>query len=155
MKNRTSGFTLVELMVVVVVVGIAALLLTQIPLFTFSSWRKGSERLKMQRDANLVMIKIQRELRPAEDSLVFPHVEDVEEDKLGIGDDWFYVDKEGTTGFLYDFVHGPVGNEKLVVKGDEGTDFKVIREGSAINMTLTLVRENVDIILSTAVKPRN
>ena len=142
-------------MVVVVVVALVVLITTQIPLFSLSSWTKGTERLKMQRDAHYAMVKIQHELRPAEDSLVFPHVEEVEEDKLGIDDDWFYVDKEGTTGFLYDLVQGPVGNEKLVVKGDEGTDFKVIREGSAVKMTLTLVRENVDIILTTAVKPRN
>jgi len=159
-KNRTSGFTLVELMVVVVLVAVVVLVSTQIPLFTFSFWRKGMERLKLQRDANYAMIKIQRELRPAEDSLVSPHVEDegVEEDELGIGDVLYYVDKTGTSEedeFFYDLVRKSNGNPELVVKGDEGTDFKVIREGNAIKMTLTLLRGDVDVILTTAVEPRN
>jgi len=160
-KNRNSGFTLVELMVVVLVVGIAVLLFTQMPLFSLSSWNKGAQRLKMQRDAHYATIRIQRKLRPAsftEDPLVSLD-EYVEEEgyyrKLGIGDDWFYVDKEEVSDFFNDFVQESGGDKELIVEGDEGTDFEVILEGSAIKMTLTLARGNVQTILKTAVKPRN
>jgi len=161
-NNRTSGFTLVELMVVVLVVGVVVLLFTQIPLFSVSSWTKGSQRLKMQRDAHYATIRIQRKLRPAsftEDPLVSLD-QYVEEEgyyrKLGIGDDWFYVDKEEASDFFNDFVQESGGNKELIVEGDEGTDFEVILEGSAIiKMTLTLARGNVQTILRTSVKPRN
>jgi len=144
-----------------VVVGVAVLLFTQIPLFSVSSWTKGSQRLKMQRDAHYATIRIQRKLRPAsftEDPLVSLD-EYVEEEgyyrKLGIGDDWFYVDKEEASDFFNDFVQKSGGNKELIVEGDEGTDFEVILEGSAIKMTLTLARGNVQTILRTSVKPRN
>jgi len=153
-ENRTSGFTLVELMVVVLLVGLAVLVFTQIPLFGLSSWTKGSERLKMQRDANLVMIKIQRKLRPA--SFTEDPVVSVPNDStLVIAEDSFYVDKEEASDFFNDFVQESGGNKELIVEGDEGTDFEVIREGNTINMKLTLVRGNVGSVLRTAVKPRN
>lgn len=152
MKNKTSGFTLVELMVVILVVGLAVLLFTQIPLFSLSSWRKGSERLKMQRDAHYAMIRIQRKLRPASftgDPLVSLDEYVGEEDyyrKLWIGGDSFYVDGD------YDLVQN---GDIVIISGEENTEFIVERNGDTINMELTLVRGNVDIILRTAVKPRN
>jgi prepilin-type N-terminal cleavage/methylation domain-containing protein len=154
MKNRNSGFTLVELLVVALVVGVAVLFLTQIPLFSLSSWRKGSQRLKMQRDAHYATIRIQRKLRPAsftED----PVVSIPDDSTLVIGKDHFYVDKQETSDFFNDFVQESGGNKELIVEGDLGTDFNVIPEGSAIKMTLTLARGNVQTILRTAVKPRN
>jgi len=154
MKNRNSGFTLAELMVVVLVVGLVVLLFTQIPLFTVSSWNKGVQRLKMQRDAHYAMIKIQHELRPA--SFTEDPVVSVPNDStLVIGEDSFCVDEDETSDFFNDFVQESGENKELIVEGDEGTDFKVIPEGSAIKMTLTLVRGNVQTILRTSVKPRN
>ena len=154
MKNRNSGFTLVELMVVVLVVALVVLLSTQIPLFGLSSWRKGSERLKLQRDAHYAVLRIQRKLRPAsftED----PVVSIPNDSTLVIGEDSFYVDEDETSDFFNDFVQESGGDKELIVEGELGTDFKVIPEGSAIKMTLTLARGNVQTILSTSVKPRN
>ena len=154
MKNRNSGFTLVELVVVVLVVGLVVLLFTQIPLFSMSSWRKGTGRLRMQRDAHYAMIRIQHRLRPASFT-VAPRVSVPNDSILVIGEDSFYVDQEGTSDFFSDLVRESGENKELIVEGELGTDFKVIPQGSAINMTLTLVRGNVEIILKTAVKPRN
>ncbi len=136
------------------VVGVAVLLFTQIPLFSVSSWTKGSQRLKMQRDAHYAMIRIQRKLRPA--SFTEDPVVSVPDDStLVIGEDSFYVDKEEASDFFNDFIQESGGNKELIVEGDEGTDFEVILEGSAIKMTLTLARGNVQTILRTSVKPRN
>jgi len=129
MRNRTSGFTLVELMVVVVVVGIAVLFFTQIPLFSLSSWNKGAQRLKMQRDANLMMIKIQRKLRPASSPIV-------------------EVSDPPTTLVI--------DGESFVLDGDTGTQFSDVTNTDGVwNVNLTLVREGVQTTLRTAVKPRN
>jgi len=150
-KNRTSGFTLVELMVVVLLVGLAVLVFTQIPLFGLSSWRKGSERLRMQRDANLMMIKIRRKLRPASSSNI-----DVSDSHTLVIDQ-----NTGEKFFLNDQNHlsyqGPEGTPELVIPGDTGTtQFNVTNPtGTIINVTLTLVREGVQTTLRTAVKPRN
>jgi len=148
-KNRTSGFTLVELIVVVLVVALVVLVATQIPLFSLSSWTKGSERLKMQRDAHLVMIKIQRELRPA--SLSNIDVSDSSKLVIDLNTDesfflqenqFFYQDSDGT--------------QELVIEGDVGTQFNVTNPtGTIINVALTLARGNVQTTLRTAVKPRN
>ena len=132
MKNRTSGFTLVELMVVVLVVALVVLISTQIPLFSLSSWRKGANRLRMQRDAHLVMIKIQRKLRPASSSINV------------------YVDPEDPCTLFID-------DESFVtLEGDNGSRFfDVINTDGVWNVNLTLVREGVQTTLRTAVKPRN
>jgi len=154
MKNKTSGFTLVELMVAVLIVALLVLVSTQIPLFSLGSWKKGADRLKMQRDAHYAIIKIQHELRPA--SFTEDPVVSVPNDStLVIGEDSFCVDEDETSDFFNDFVQESGENKELIVEGDEGTDFKVNPEGSAIKMTLTLARGNVRTILRTSVKPRN
>jgi prepilin-type N-terminal cleavage/methylation domain-containing protein len=128
-KNRNSGFTLVELIVVVLVVGLVVLIFTQIPLFGLSSWTKGSERLKLQRDANLVMIKIQRKLRPASSPIV-------------------EVSDPPTTLVI--------DGESFVLEGDTGTQFFDVTSTDGVwNVNLTLVRGGVQTTLRTAVKPRN
>ena len=155
MKKRNSGFTLLELMVVVLVVGLLVLVFTQIPLFSLSSWRKGTDRLRMQRDAHYAMIKIQHELQPASFT-VAPIIYVPDDSTLVIGEGSFYVDKDETGSFFNDLVQESSGNKELVVEGDSGTDFKVSLNGSLIEITLTLVKETVATVkLKTAVKPRN
>ena len=129
-KNGTSGFTLVELMVVVLLVALVALVSTQIPLFSVSSWRKGAERLRMQRDANLTMIKIQRELRPA--------LSDVD---VAVSED--------PTKLV-------INSKVFVLEGDEGTKFFPATNTDGVwNISFILKRGNVQTTLRTVVKPRN
>ena len=159
MKKRNSGFTLVELMVVVLVVGLVVLVTTQIPLFSLSSWRKGAERLRMQQDAHYAMLRMQRKLRPASFTGEVSFTDYVEgEDyyrKLGIGDVLFYVDKDSQSDSFNDLVQESGGEKEQVVKGDSGTTFQVTSSNAnLVTMTFTLVRENVQTILKTAVKPR-
>jgi len=150
MRDRTSGFTLVELMVVVLVVSLVVLVTTQIPLFSLSSWRKGADRLRMQRDADYAMLRIQRKLRSASLSDI-----DVVSDPstlvidLNTGENFSLQENQL-------FYQDPEGVQELVVEGDAGTQFNVTNPtGTIINVTLTLARENVQTILKTAVKPRN
>ena len=149
MKNRTSGFTLVELMVVVLLVGLVVLVTTQIPLFSLSSWRKGSERLKLQRDAHYAVLRIQRKLRSA--SLSDIDVSDPSRLIIDLNTDENFS-LQGDQLFYQD----PVGVQELVIEGDAGTQFNVTSNNNGtINVTLTLARESVQTILKTAVKPRN
>jgi prepilin-type N-terminal cleavage/methylation domain-containing protein len=155
MENRVSGFTLVELMVVVLVVGLVVLLFTQIPLFSLSSWRKGTDRLKMQRDARYAMLRIQRKLRPASFT-VAPMVSAPDDSTLVIGEDSFYVDGDSQSDFFNDLVQESGGEKEQVVEGDSGTTFQIaIPNASLVTMTFTLIRGNVQTTLRTAVKPRN
>jgi len=149
MKNRNSGFTVVELMVVILVAGLVVLVSTQIPLFSLGSWRKGTDRLRMQRDGHYAIIKIQRELRPAS-SL---DIDTSDPSRLVIDsntDESFFL--QGSQ-FFY---QNPYQVQELIIEGDAGTQFNATTSGETINITLTLVREKVGtIILETAVKPRN
>jgi prepilin-type N-terminal cleavage/methylation domain-containing protein len=149
MKKRDSGFTLVELMVVVLLVGLVVLVSSQIPLFNLSFWTRATDRLKMQREAHYAIIKIQHELRPAASLNV-----DVSDPSRLIIDlsteESFFL--EGSQLFYQD----PYQVQESVVEGDAGTQFNVTRGSETINITLTLVREKVGTItLKTAVKPRN
>lgn len=150
MRNRTSGFTLVELMVVVLVVGLVVLVTTQIPLFSLSSWRKGADRLRMQRDADYAMLRIQRKLRSASLSDI-----DVVSDPSTLVIDLNTGENFSLQGNQL-FYQDPEGVQELVVEGDAGTQFNVTNPtGTIINITLTLARGNVQTTLKTAVKPRN
>jgi len=147
-KNRTSGFTLVELMVVVLMVGLLVLVSTQIPLFSLSSWRKGTERLRMQRDAHYAMLRVQYKLKPVSSSNI-----DVSDPSklvidLNTGESFFLQENQL-------FYQDPEGVQELVIEGDAGTQFNVTSNNGTINITLVLTKGNVQAILKTAVKPRN
>jgi len=147
-KNRNSGFTLVELMVVVLLVSLVVLVSTQIPLFSLSSWTKGTERLKMQRDAHLFMIKIQHELRPASDFNAYPNQLDIEPDKS------FFWDKDNDK-----LCYQKAGKDELVIDG-KVTQFDVTEVTGTdgrrtINISLALLRGGGETTLTTTVSPRN
>lgn len=147
-KNRNSGFTLVELMVVVLMVGLLVLVSTQIPLFSLSSWRKGTERLRMQRDAHYAMLRVQYKLKPVSSSNI-----DVSDPSklvidLNTGESFFLQENQL-------FYQDPEGVQELVIEGDADTQFNVTSNNGTINITLILTKGNVQAILKTAVKPRN
>ncbi len=148
MKKRNSGFTLVELMVVVLVVGLVVLVTTQIPLFSLSSWRKGADRLRMQRDVDYAMLRIQRKLRPASSSNVYVSDPSTLVINLNTGENFSL---QGNQLFYQD----PAGVQELVIEGDAGTQFNVTSNNGTINITLILTKGNIQAILKTAVKPRN
>ena len=148
--KRKVRFTLVELIVVVLVVGLVLLVISQIPLFSLSSWTKGSQRLKLQRDAYYAMLMIQHQLRPARVSDVdVPNPYTV------------YVDPSTGECFFFDtgekklFYCKDAGSQELIMEGGAGTQFDVSRDDGIINITLTLERGNVGATLRTVIKPRN
>jgi len=148
MEKKDSGFTLIEVMVVVVIVGLIALISSQLPLFSLSSWTQGSERLKLQRDAYYAMLMIQRQLRPARIS------------RISVPDPYtIIIDPSTNERFFFDgnklFYYNDAGSEELVIEGEAGTLFDVSRNDGMINITLTLTRKNVDAILRTVIEPRN
>jgi len=140
-------------MVVVLLVGLVALVSTQIPLFSLSSWRKGTERLRMQRDANVAMIRIQRRLRPASNHDV-PDPCTLEIDQ-GTGEK-FFLD-----GNRLSYQTSAVAPTEVVIGGADApfyvTSFDVASSDDIVNIALTLKmkRENVKTTLRTTVKPRN
>lgn len=155
MKNRASGFTLVELMVVILLIGLAVSVLSQIPLFTSNSWRKGVERLRMQRDAHLAIITIQHKLRPASNALVRvpnPYTLNINQDT---GESFSF---DGNALFYQASGEAP----KELVIGGEGAPFDVtsfdVANGDGIIhivLILKMKRESIKTTLRTAVKPRN
>ena len=151
MKNKSAGFTLVELMVVVVVLGLVALIASQIPLFSLSSWTQGSERLKLQRDAYYAMLMIQHQLRPARRS----KVEVLPESYTII------IDPSTNERFFFDegekmlYYWKDAGSQELILEGGKDTQFVVSEKNGIVNVTLILERENVDATLRTMIKPRN
>jgi len=149
MKKRNSGFTVVELMVVILLVGLVVLISTQIPLFSLSFWTRATDRLKMQRDAHYAMIKIQHELRPAASLNV--DVSDPSRLVINLStEESFFL--EGSQLFYQD----PYQVQELIIEGDTGTQFNVSRSSGTINIALTLAREKAGTItFETAVKPRN
>jgi len=147
-KNRNSGFTLVELMVVVLMVGLLVLVSTQIPLFSLSSWRKGTERLRMQRDAHYAMLRVQYKLKPVSSSNI--DVSDPSKLVIDLNTNESFFLQENQL-----FYQDPEGVQELVIEGDAGTQFNVTSNNGTINITLILTKGNVQAILKTAVKPRN
>ena len=135
-------------MVVVLMVGLLVLVSTQIPLFSLSSWRKGTERLRMQRDAHYAMLRVQYKLKPVSSSNI--NVSDPSKlvIDLNTGESFFLQENQL-------FYQDPEGVQELVIEGDAGTQFNVTSNNGTINITLTLARGSVQTTLKTAVKPRN
>jgi len=149
MKSKVSGFTLVELMVVAVIVGLVVLVSSQTPLFSLSFWRKGSEKLKLQRDAHYAILRIQHKLRAASSSNI--DASDPSTLLIDAGTDESFFLQENQL-----FYQDSEGAQEVVIEGDTGTQFNVTsNDGTIYNIVLTLLRGDAGTTLRTAVKPRN
>lgn len=153
MRNNISGFTLIELIIAIMLAGIGILTVSWILILTQSSWKKGNEKLNLQRDAYRAMIKIEHELRPA--CLA----------DISISDSTVIIDNNGKKFFLENgsddlfFQESSGDTAELVVQGDTNTEFDISISNEVVNINFTLARENsgspISMSIITSVKPRN
>ncbi len=149
MRNKTSGFTLIELMIAMIVAGIGILAVSWILLLNQSSWKEGNTKLELQRDTYLAMLKIEYELRLA--SL----------DDVTTSDSTLVIDTNGKKFFLQSddllFQSSSDSPWEVVAEGDTGTDFDVAtgNDVDVVNINFTLVRGNLESFMTTSVMPRN
>jgi len=147
MRNKTSGFTLIELMIAMIVAGIGILAVSWILLLNERSWKEGNAKLELQRDTYLAMLKIEHELRPA-------ILADVT-----TSDSTLVIDTDGKKFFLESdglhFQKSSSDSSELVVEGDNGTEFHVDTSNDVVNINFTLVRGNLESFITTSVMPRN
>lgn len=148
MRNKTSGFTLIELMIAVIVAGIGILAVSWILLLNQSSWKEGNAKLELQRDAYLAMLKIEHELRPASLSDVVCNPSELVIDKNI--DQKFFLESDGLW-----FQNSSGDSPEFVVEGDTGTTFDAAISNDVVNINFTLVRKNLESFITTSVMPRN
>ena len=146
-RNKTSGFTLIELMIAMIVAGIGILAVSWILLLNQSSWKEGNAKLELQRDTYLAMLKIEYELRLA--SLA----------DVTTSDSTLVIDTNGKKFFLQSddllFQSSSDSPWEVVVEGDTGTDFDADISNDVVNINFTLVRGNLESFMTTSVMPRN
>ena len=135
---------LVELMVVILLVGLAALLLKQVPLFGLEAWSSGAKRLRMQEDSYYGLLRIQRSVRTGS-FIEEPLVSVPDSSTLTVGDTTFSLNDD------FDLTE----DDSVLVAGDSGTEFYVERSGNLINVSFTLAREDIRTVVRTSVGPRN
>lgn len=151
MRNKTSGFTLIELMIAMIVAGIGILAVSWILLLNQRSWKEGNAKLELQRDTYLAMLKIEHELRPA----IFSDVSTYDPTY----DSALIIDANGKKFFLDNddlcFQNSSGESAEPVVKGDTGTTFDAATSNDVVTINFTLVRGNLDSFITTSVMPRN
>ncbi|MCK4419398.1 prepilin-type N-terminal cleavage/methylation domain-containing protein [Candidatus Aerophobetes bacterium] len=150
MKNKRSGFTLIELMVAMMIAAIGILAISWILVLNQTSWREADARLKLQRDAYYALLKIEHLLREAS-SAGKPRISILDKGSaLKIGQGKFFIDEDNNLIFQ-------VGesNPELVIEGDSGTKFNVSRDEEVVKITLNLARGKLKDVITTSVMPRN
>jgi len=138
MKNKSSGFTLIELMVAMMIAAIGILAISWILVLNQISWGEANARLKLQRDTYYAFLKMEYLLREA--SLTGkPRVSVLDGGAvLKIGRDKFFIDEDNDLVF-----QAAKGYSELVIGGDRGTKFNVNHDEGVIKITLDLVRGKV------------
>jgi len=150
MKDKNSGFTLIELMVAMMIAAIGILAISWILVLNQISWRETSARLKLQRDAYYALLKIEHLLREA--SLTGkPRISILDKGSaLKIGQDKFFIDEDDNLVF-----EATKDYSELVIEGNRGTKFNVSCEEGVVKITLNLVRGKLKDVITTSVMPRN
>jgi len=133
MKNKTSGFTLIELMIAVSVAGIGIFAVSWVLLLNQNSWKEGNAKLQLQRDAYVAMLKIEHELRPARSSEISTYDPTY--------DSALVIDSNGKEFFLQSddlkFQESSSDDSTIVVEGDNGTDIEFdITSNDVVNITM-------------------
>jgi len=147
MKNKTSGFTLIELMIAVVITGIGILAVGWILLLNQRSWKEGNAKLQLQRDTYYAILRMEHELKPASLSDVVCNSSELVIDNNGKK---FFLDSHDLW-----FQESSTDPQELVVEGDPGTEFDVTTSNDIVNINFTLVRGNLESVIATSVMPRN
>ncbi|MQY69997.1 MAG: prepilin-type N-terminal cleavage/methylation domain-containing protein [Firmicutes bacterium] len=149
-RNKTSGFTLIELMIAMIVAGIGILAVSWVLLLNQRSWKEGNAKLELQRDTYLAMLTIEYELRPASFA------------DVTTSDSTLIIDKNIDKKFFLQsgdlrFQKSSSDDSTLVVKGDPGSAFDadISNDVDVVNINFTLVRGNLQSSVTTSVKPRN
>ena len=147
MRNKTLGFTLIELMTAVAVAGIGILAVSWILILNQSSWKEGSAKLELQRDTYYATLRIEHELKPASLS------------EISTSDSTLIIDNNGKKFFLESddlfFQKSSSDSAELVVEGGTGTEFYAATSNDVVNINFTLVRGNLESLITTSVMPRN
>lgn len=173
-RNKTSGFTLIELMIAMVVAGIGISAVSWILLLNQRSWKEGNAKLELQRDTYLAMLKIEHELRPAKSS-------DMSDMDMSISsppdplltidyttnDEKFFLsfsleDNDDLLFRKYIYNTDTTEWDKLeeLVMAKEITDANfgdssISPTSKLVTVNFTLVRGNLESFITTSVKPRN
>ena len=150
MKNKKSGFTLIELMIAMMIAAIGILAISWILVLNQTSWSEASAGLKLQRDAYYALLKIEHLLREASFTGKLRISILDEGSVLKIGQDKFFIDEDDN--LIFQVIEG---NPELVIEGDKGTKFNVSRDEGAVKITLNLARGKVKDVITTSVMPRN
>lgn len=147
MRNKTSGFTLVELMIAMIVASVGILAVSWILLLNQRSWKEGNAKLELQRDTYYAILRMEHELKPASLSDVVCNSSQL------------IIDNNGKRFFLgsddLHFQESSSDSSELVVEGDTGTEFDVTASNDVVNIKFTLVRGNLESFITTSVMPRN
>ena len=147
MRNKRSGFTLIELMIAMIVASIGILAVSWILLLNQRSWKEGNAKLELQRDTYYAILRIEHELKPARLSDVVCNSSQLNIDNNGkrffLGSDGLHFHESSTDPL------------ELVVEGDTGTEFDVATSNDVVNINFTLVRGNLQSFITTSVMPRN
>lgn len=160
-KKNQKGFSLIEMMVVVVILGLIVLGLVTFFTGGTKSWVAGQSQLKAQREARQAMDRMVRELRHS-DGLIGDE-SDIHKVKVSIPD----LDGTGGPGYhVTYYLDGDSVKRKKEIGGVDRTNILIddvlklefIYESSRINILLEMDvdhDEQADISLNTEVNLRN
>jgi len=170
-RNKTSGFTLIELMIAMIVAGIGILAVSWILLLNQRSWKEGNAKLELQRGTYLAMLKIEHEIRPARSSDMDMSISSPPDPLLTIyyttNDEKFFLSfsLEDNDDLLFrKYIYNTDTTEwdkvEELVMAKEITDANfadssISPTSKLVTVNFTLKSGNLESFVTTSVKPRN